>query len=358
MPESSHPSNPLLAFSPVELAAGLDALYLSARGTVPGVLLDELDDLKTQAREADRAIDATLGGYLVRVRGVGWGKYRFSFEHELALVGITQSDKLPAVRIQPTSRALHTIGPQMTVLWARNLLDSLGIDATLQVARVDLHSDWQGFWVEPNERSNFVTYSDKRALYEVGDDLSGLNFGKRGGAVYARIYDKSREAEAKGADWWPEVWGPKYDPDRPVLRVEFEIGRDGLREFGTNTPEEVFENAAALWAYSTGQWLTLRTPTSDETRSRWPLDPRWESVQQSTLAGNALPAERMRAGTNDGTLRKLLPQLVGYLAGAAVPLGTHDLVDTLEALHPYIEAYGRQRQFSFDERVAEKRRNA
>jgi hypothetical protein len=97
-----------------------------------------------------------------------------------------------------------------------------------------------------------------------------------------------------GDDWWPEAWGPKCDPDRPVLRVEFEIGRDGLREFGTNTPEEVFENAPALWAYSTGQWLTLRT---------------------------------------------------------------HGLDDTLEALHPYIEAYGRQRQFSFDERVAEKRRN-
>jgi hypothetical protein len=35
-----------LALSPVELAAGIDALYLSGQGEVPTVLLDELDALK------------------------------------------------------------------------------------------------------------------------------------------------------------------------------------------------------------------------------------------------------------------------------------------------------------------------
>jgi hypothetical protein len=331
---------------------------LSGQGEVPTVLLDELDALKTEARETEQQVDATLGGYPVRVRGTAWGKYRFSFQHELALIGITQSEQLPAVRVQPTSRALHTIGPQSTVLFVRNLLDSLGIDATLQVARLDLHSDWQGFWIEPNERTNFLTYSDKRTLYEVGDALSGLTFGKRNGALYARIYDKTREAEGKGDDWWPEVWGPKYDPEQRVLRVEFEINRDGLRDFGTNTPEEVFKNIGPLWAYASGQWLTLRTPTADETHSRWPIDPRWEAVQKSTLVGNSLPAERMRSGKNDGTLRRLLPQLIGYLASAAVPLGTHNLDDTLDALYPHVAAYGRHHQFTFEERVAEKRRNA
>lgn len=339
---------------PVELAAGIDALYLSALGEIPDVLLDELDSLKTQAQDAEASIDTFLGGYVFRVSPTGWGKYRYSLNHELARIGVTQSEHLPSVRFQPTARALHTIGPQMTVLWARNVLDSLGIDATLQVARLDLHSDWQGFWIEPDERSNFVTYSDRRTLYEVGDALSGLNFGKRGGAVYARIYDKTRELESKGDDWWIEVWGPRYRQDQRVLRIEFEINRDGLREFGINTPEEAFENLGPLWAYSTGQWLTLRTPTDDDTRSRWPLDPRWIAVQQCSLSANSLPAERMRAGQNDGTLRKLLPQLVGYLASAAVPLDTSDLDDTLDALRPYIESYGIQRRMSFEERVTGK----
>lgn len=66
----------------------------------------------------------------------------------------------------------------------------------------------------------------------------------------------------------------------------------------------------------------------------------------------------MRAGAASGELRRMLPQLVGYLAGAAVPLGTNDLDDTFDALRPHIEAYGRQRSIPFNERVAEKRRRA
>jgi hypothetical protein len=348
----------VLADSPVELAAGIDALYLSGRGEIPLELFDDLDRLKAAARESDQPVDTTLGGYPVRVLGNAWGKYRYCFSHELARVGVTQSERLPAVRIQPTARALHTIGPQTTVLWARNLLDALGIDAVLNVSRLDLHSDWQGFWIEPNERGNFVTYSDKRSLYEVGDALFGLNFGKRGGAIYARIYDKTREAEGNWDDWWPYVWGPRFDPEQRVLRIEFEINRDGLREFGVHAPEDAFENLGPLWAYSTSQWLTLRLPTSDDTRSRWPVDPRWQAVQRCSLSGNSLPAERMRAGRAAGALRLRLPQLVGCLAGAAVPLGTSTLDDTFDALRPYIHAYGDRRQLTFEERVAEKRRQA
>lgn len=350
----------LMSFSesapPVELTSGIDALYLSARGDVPGVLLDELDQHKQAATEAESPVDASLGGYPVQVRGHGWGKYRYCVEHQLAKLGITPSTTLPAVRIQPTSLALHSLGPAGTVLWVRNVLDAAGIDARLQVSRLDLHADWQRLWIDAEERSNFVTYSNRRALYEVDDTLSGLNVGARGGALYARIYDKTRELERKGDDWWQELWGDKYDPELPVLRVEFEFSRDGLREFGIDTPEDAFENVGPLWAYATGQWLSLRVPTDDATRSRWPVDRRWQAVQRATLAGNSLPAVRMIAGEHAGTLRRLLPQLVGYLAAAAVPLGTTDLDDTFGALAPHVLRYGQRTGTEFAARVDEKRR--
>ena len=143
-----------------------------------------------------------------------------------------------------------------------------------------------------------------------------------------------------------------------MLRIEFEFTRDGLREFDIDTPEDAFDMTGALWAYVTQQWLTLRIPTADETRSRWPLDPRWTAVQQSNLVGASLPAARIQAGEQAGTLRKLLPQLIGYLTGAAVPLGTLDLDDTLDAIAPHIDAHGRQTGVSFAERIADKRRRA
>ncbi|MDW3213117.1 MAG: hypothetical protein R8G01_03910 [Ilumatobacteraceae bacterium] len=349
----THPS------APVELASGIDALYLSARGTVPQMLLDELEQHRTTAHDTETPVDTTLGGYLVRVLGSGWGKYRYCAQHELARIGITHSERLPAVRIQPTALALHSLGPAQTVLFVRNLLDAAGVvDATLSVSRLDLHSDWQHLPIDADERTSFVTYSDRRALYEVDDQLTGLNFGKRGGAVYARVYDKTRESTDHGHDYWPKLWGPAFDPNLPVIRIEFEFTRDGLREFGVNTPEEAFDMTGALWAYATHQWLTLRIPSGDETRSRWPLDPRWAAVQRSSLVGASIPAERIRAGEHAGTLRKMLPALVGYLTGAALPLGTHDIDDTLDALVPHLVAHSQQTGVSFADRISDKRRRS
>lgn len=342
----------------VELVSGVDALYLSGRGVVPPELLADLELVKAEANANGQPVEADLGGYPVRVLGSAFGKYRYCVEHELARIGITPSESLPAIRVQPTSLAIHAAGPATTVLWVRNILDAAGIDATLTVARLDLHADWQGLWIDAEERSHFVTYSDRRALYEVSDELSGLNFGKRGAAIYARIYDKTRELDGKGDDWWLDIWGERYDPEHPVLRVEFEFTRDGLREFEIDTPEDAFEQLGPLWAYATGHWLSLRVPTDDDTRSRWPLDPRWQAVQRASLAESSLPAVRIRAGENAGTLRKLMPQLVGYLTSAAVALGTDDLHATFDELVPHVRNYEARTGVSFPERVNQKRRSA
>lgn len=340
---------------PIELTSGVDALYLSGRTELPAVFLDELDAARTEAAADGRPLDADLGGYPVRVTGSGWGKYRYCVVHELARFGFTPSQALPAIRVQPTSLALHALGPTTTAVWVDNVLDAAGLDVNWQVARLDLHADFHHLDLTAAERSNFVGYTNKRALYEVDEDLSGLNFGTRGGAVYARLYDKTRELESKGDDWWLDIWADQLIADEAVTRVEFEFSRDGLREFGIDTPDDAFDQLGALWAYATGHWLSLRTPTVDDTRSRWPIDARWQAVQRATLAGNSLPAERIRAGQRSGTLRQLLPQLVGYLNGAAVALDTNDLDDTFQALAPHIARYEADTGTTFTERANEKR---
>ena len=226
VPAPSHPPQPILTKAGVErreLCSGIDALYLSGIGATPVGLLDELDVSKAEAVESGAPVDSVLGGYPVRVIGTAMGKYRYCVAHELARFGFTPSETLPAVRVQPTSHALHGLGPQGTIAWVRGVLANAGIDVRLQVARLDLHSDWHGLWIEAEERSNFVTYSDRRSLYEVAEDLSGLNFGKRGAPLYARLYDKTREMEAKGDDWWLDVWGSAYRRGERVLRVEFRV---------------------------------------------------------------------------------------------------------------------------------------
>jgi hypothetical protein len=354
----AHLSDQLLAYSPVELCSGVDALYLSAQGSAPRALFADLEDVRAAAEADELPIHWQLGGYDVKVQPWAWGKYRYCAVHELARIGFTASEKLPVVRFQPTAVALRALGPEGTVLWAENLLDSCGVEATLHVSRLDLQSDWQGIEIRANERTNFVTYSTRRSLYEVDEEMSGLVFGKRGGALLCRIYDKSREMVEKGHDWWPEVWGSGYDPARKVLRVEFEFSRSGLREFGIDTPTDALLRAPELWAYATCSWLSLRTPTNDETRSRWPVDPRWTLIQGSSLAGATAPASRIRAGVIEGQLRTFRKLATGVLSSMAVPLGTVGLSDTLQAARPELQQYEQTSGRTFVERVAEKRRRS
>ena len=157
-----------------------------------------------------------------------------------------------------------------------------------------------------------MTYSDKRALYEVGEEMSGLSFGKRRGALLCRIYDKTRESQDKGHDWWPDVWGSKYDPNQMVLRVEFEFSREGLTNFNVDTPEDAFDMALNMGVRIV-QLVVASVPTDDDTRSRWPVHPRWALIQQSSLRGGCAPASRIKEGERQGelrTLRKLTLTLV------------------------------------------------
>ena len=339
---------------PVELTSGVDALYLSAQGVGPPSLFADLDAARSAAEAASLPIDTTVGGYPVKVQPRAWGKYRYCAVHELARIGFTPSENFPVVRFQPTAVALHALGPQGTILWAENLLDACGIVATLHVSRLDLHSDWQGVEFAADERRNFVTYSNRRSLYEVDDELSGRVFGKRGGALRCRIYDKSREAHDKGHDWWPDVWGSAYDPERKVMRVEFEFSREGLKEFGVDARADALAKAPELWAYASCSWLSLRIPTDDDTRSRWPVDDRWKLIQSSSLAGGCAPAARIRAGEREGQLRTFRKLATGVLSSMAVPMGTVDLGDTLQAAEVELLLYEQVSGKSFRGRIFEK----
>ncbi len=110
-------------------------------------------------------------------------------------------------------------------------------------------------------------------------------------------------------------------PGAPVHRLEFEIGRQGLVEFDLNTPDQVLGATGDLWAYATTEWLTYGAPTTDQTRSRWPLAPEWRQVQRATLGHRAVGVERLRLTRRSASIEKLLPGLTGYLASLGAPIG-------------------------------------
>ena len=340
-----------------ELAAGVDALYLSGRSFLPPTLAAELEAGRVAAEAAGTPSVFNLGGLSCHLAGHGWGKYRYCLDHATGGIGLTPSTALPTVRVQPRSEVLHALGPADTVAAFDGPVRAALLQIHWSVSRIDLHADWQGFALHRDLSERFVGRATARSIYEDGDLCTGFTFGKRKGSrITARLYDKLVDIEAKGSDFWFDIWGERFDPSLGVHRLEFEWGREALKSMQLSSPAEVLAALGDLWRYSTSEWLTLRTVTDDQTRSRSPLAPEWIDIQQSTLSHDQIGLARLTEGSRRGALRLLMPQLNGFVSSAAVHLDTEGIDETLAALEPHLRDYEIRSGESFVDRVARKRR--
>jgi hypothetical protein len=340
----------------VELASGVDALYLSGRASLPTRYIGYLTDLRLRSEETDDGIPCQLGGEEFRLAPYAFGKHRFCLIHPFGRVGLTPSDKLPAIRIQPRAEFLHGAGAMGVVEFFRSILEEEFGPTMLTVSRIDLHSDWQGWVLGGNDRHRFVCRASDLATYEASESFNGFQFGKRSsGTIGARIYDKTAELLKSGSAYWFDIWGAEFNRGLPVLRVEFELGRTALRQYGLETPEDVLAATGALWVNLTNAWLSFRTSTQDSTKSRWPVAPEWLQVCRARISDGAYGIERMYAGKCRGELRKLAPALVGYLATVAALADTDSLEVSLVVLRRLVQWYGQVTETSFEQRAIRKR---
>ena len=341
-----------------ELASGVDALYLSGRTDLPASLLSSLESSRVSAQESGSPAPLTLGGYDWSVARHGLLKWKYRVEHPLAVIGLTGSEHLPSVRVQARSEALHSLGADGFMAWIGSVFENEGLEVGFTVSRIDLHHDCQGWALTGDDRHRFVCRARDLATYEADFELSGFSFGNRTSqTVTARIYDKTREIDGKGGDWWFEHWGPRYVEGSPVYRVEFEFARDCLRGMGLDSPTDVLPEVGRLWAYGTRDWLTYREPSAHARAARWPVAPEWEAVQASSLGLGSLPMDRIRAGARAGSLRKLLPGLNGYVASFAALTGEVTIGGACAALPAHLAGYEMTSGVPFAERVIEKRKS-
>lgn len=339
-----------------ELCSGVDALYLSGRAELSPLLFEVLEERRQAAEEADEPQPLSLAGSEFFVEPRSFGKYRFRLTHPAGLVGVTTSEHLPALRVQPRAEYLHGAGPHGTLGFFDQVGEFLaGGPVRWSLSRLDLFCDVQGWQLVGDDRHRFVCRAARRDLHEHGAEFGGFEFGRRTTkTVCVRIYDKTRQVDDKGLDWWPPIWGARYDPSLPVLRIEAEVGRQGLVEYGVDGPLDGLEAASSIWANVTESWLSYRTPTDDETRARWPVAPEWAAIQRATLRSTAIGVDRVRALRRKGELRKLLPTLVGYSARVGALVGTDDIGTTLAAMGALFANDERRRGVMFADRIAER----
>lgn len=272
-------------------------------------------------------------------------------------MGLTVSNFLPVIRVQPHTVFLQGLGPREVVKWYRDHLERECGAVLLSVNRLDLFADFQGWDLNGDMRREFVSRSRSLITFEENEIFTDFNFGKRKtGTINARLYDKTIRVEENGEHYWIMIWGENFGSTRSVLRVEFELAGAALREFDLTSPEDVLDTTGALWTYLTIDWLTHRVPGLDQTKRRWAITSQWDYVQRATIGENSYGLNRMYLGKRRGGVAGIMSGLEGYLAS----FGAYAEAASLDALLPYLKDASAQRErdtgISFGDRVVAKHR--
>jgi hypothetical protein len=340
------------------LASGVDAFYLSGYADVPPKLWSHLVALRERAAEAADDVPLELRAEVFGVRPFGLRSYPIRLDHTYGVVGLTDSQSLPALRFQPRADFLHAAGSAAAVSWLRETFEPALGELILNVARVDLFTDWQGWVPQAADRRRVVCRARRCDVHEDDGQLLGFSFGRRKSGMTARIYDKTEEIRGHGGEYWHEIWGHAFSAESPVWRLEFEFPRKILRKFDLDGPESVLSASGDLWKYATTSWLTMRDPTEDATRSRWPTAREWAGLQEVHLGTPLLGIERLTEVRRSADFQRLLPQLCGWLSSFGALRHAETFGDVIASLPEAIAAYELRTHRTFEDMLASKRLRA
>lgn len=348
------------------LAAGLDSVYVSARGVLRHGLLGVLQNIQRTAAEDREPVVIELrddaGAFLLRPHG--WRGYPIRMDAPNYTVCIGATKPFPPVYVMVRSSFLHHVGAEDALDITREMVerDLFAAPVPIQVSRADVYADFQGWHPAPGDLHRFVCRASWRRLFEepetetdvsrrlhsIGRRFSGFVFGK--GDIVARIYDKTLELAHSGETWPEAIWIDR-DAEQPVWRVEFQFRRRALHEFRVAHVHELLNGRQDLWEYGT-RWLSLRRKVRHLRPSRWPETTTWRAIRSAQMGSPRSGLVRQRI--NEASVERLVRGFVGYSTSLAAAGSIAD-VDSLIASVPRAERYVVQRGMSLDDVVARKR---
>lgn len=192
--------------------------------------------------------------------------------------------------------------------WAERV--GLAHDRPESVSRVDWAFDYH-LPVRDFDEAHVVSMVSKDSKHREDGKIQTLTFGRD--SVVLRIYDKIAEiAQQSHKTWFFGLWEGVCED---VWRIEWQVRKALLRQFGIRTLKSLFERQGDVLRYLAGEHTTLRLPTDDSNRSRWPLHSLWQDLQERISEFDALGARR--SDTFSGALNERLMRCAisvhGYL---------------------------------------------
>jgi len=349
--------------------AGVDTIHLSADYEISEEVRQKLDAEKELAQLAatGRAVHCPVWlGAQVLPHG-SRGGYSHLLETDDFTVKVLGKGipHRPGLYLELRSHFLHTHAGgargacEEALCWVREQLlydqddeavrEHVSFDA-VRLSRVDVHADWQGGWQPTAELGHVLRFIKparvKWHAYHDGGTFTGFVFGS--GAILARLYDKGLQARQRADDAYiallAERSPDRFDPERAIWRLEYQLRREGATGFRLYAPPDVDDDDAvieaelsaedlphigalprffahhdALWRHLTTHWLRLVVDDGTANRSRWPLHPTWQVLRDGygSLAGSEPLSETaydvVRGARYTGKSRILRRMLLGVV---------------------------------------------
>jgi len=325
---------------PACLLWGLDSLYVSYffRAKQSQIDWDDLAYRKERLRADGNAEGAeiSLGSQRFMLQPYGSKPYSYVLRNRTFVVRLAENLN-PCCNVQFLSEGLwkHGVSSILTQfdLWAESV--DLSSSRLATVGRADWAFDFGLKTVNFNEDC-FVSLASKDAKHRKDGRPQTFTFGN--GDKVVRVYDKVAEIqEASGKTYFYELWGQEEN----VWRVEFQVRGDGLKEAGIRALPDLFAGEAELLRHLARKHTSLRLPSQDGNRSRWPFHSLWSALLQvidhlpqhgqARKLDSRLPI-RLRVHEQQKSLyghMKSLGTLFTILEDRAEPLTLHETVARL-----------------------------
>lgn len=248
--------------------------------------------------------------FMLAGHGTGSG-YPFLIENEVFSIQFGEFNT-PSFFVTFRSIALWHFGAQglqdRFLAWAA----SVGLHSYQheRLSRVDFTFDYHLPAIDFDE-DNFVSSFAKDNQHRKNRKVQTFKFGE-GGDLGLRVYNKCDEIqESSDKTWFYDLWGMEQD----VWRIEWQARKERLRLVGIKTFEDLKERQGDLLRVLVNDHTTLRIKTEDSNRSRWPLHPLWQDLQErvAQMEGLGVVRELDMPALLDERMMRISISLYGYM---------------------------------------------
>jgi len=317
-----------------------------------------LQEMKEKALGNDGAPDQTpLGRKFIHLPSGLAPNYRYQLkfpEHRL-YISITNPPKnSPNVYVRISAESLWLQGLGEAINQPFDDLREFHGEITKQlVSRCDLCADFS--LPEPPTldflKAWMVSRSNSTRHYEKNGQLETFYAGQGGAKIQVRIYDKGKEILKSQKLWFSKIWGG--GKHKHIWRVEFQLTRPALKDFGVDTVEDLCREAGGIWSYLTHNWFSLRNPENGR-QNRREIHPWWQAVQAVAPQFGAAK-EATRLGKDDllQPAGWYVQHIAGMLPSFAARQGIRDLCDAIHELSNHVICYWYDKDFlaAYDKRL-------